>query len=360
MRIALITSSYPSTPGDPSGHFVRSSCEQLARQGHEIHVIAPQGSIFDTPSHQGKVWLHPAGGASLFRFPGALANAREQPLRLAAALTFAHGARTRLWTLRQSGEIHRIIAHWIIPSAFPLLLLSQPPSLHVYAHGADIRILLAAPQTLRQAIITSLLSKGAHFYFAAKTLQNTLATSLSPALSERLLTTSQVELPAMDMPNIAALFSRGQAHRASLSLRPKQKLALCIGRLIEGKRVELALAAAAKARAHLVIIGDGPSRRELTHLAHTLSGDTTFLGTLPRPDALAWLSAADALLHPSAAEAAPTVVREARLLKVPVIACDAGDIGLWAASDRGILVVQPSEFAERASTWLDQAVDASH
>jgi len=39
-------------------------------------------------------------------------------------------------------------------------------------------------------------------------------------------------------------------------------------------------------------------------------------------------------------EAAPTVIREARALGVPVIACDAGDVAAWAADDAGIRVVE--------------------
>ena len=70
-----------------------------------------------------------------------------------------------------------------------------------------------------------------------------------------------------------------------------------------------------------------------------------FTGNLPRREALAWIAAADVVVHPSAVEAAPTVVREARALGVPVVACDAGDVALWAASDPGITVVAASGLA---------------
>ena len=45
-----------------------------------------------------------------------------------------------------------------------------------------------------------------------------------------------------------------------------------------------------------------------------------------------------ALLHTSSAEGAPTVIREARALGVPVVACAAGDVASWAESDDGIFV----------------------
>ena len=78
----------------------------------------------------------------------------------------------------------------------------------------------------------------------------------------------------------------------------------------------------------------------------------TFTGALPRREALAWVAAADALLHPSAVEAAPTVVREARALGVPVVACDAGDVVAWARDDAGI------HLAEASADGLARALEA--
>jgi glycosyltransferase involved in cell wall biosynthesis len=86
----------------------------------------------------------------------------------------------------------------------------------------------------------------------------------------------------------------------------------------------------------LVVIGDGPERASLAKEAEPLGAAATLLGALPRREALAWIRAADVLVHPSAVEAAPTVVREARALGVRVVACDSGDVATWAGSDPGI------------------------
>ncbi|HVY44240.1 MAG TPA: glycosyltransferase, partial [Minicystis sp.] len=55
-----------------------------------------------------------------------------------------------------------------------------------------------------------------------------------------------------------------------------------------------------------------------------------------------WVAAADVLLHASAVEGAPTVVREARALGVRVVACPAGDLAAWAAADPGITLAEPT------------------
>ncbi len=89
----------------------------------------------------------------------------------------------------------------------------------------------------------------------------------------------------------------------------------------------------------LAVIGDGPARPALERLA--ASSAVELLGALPRREALAWIAAADVLIHPSATEAAPTVIREARALRIPVIACDAGDVAAWAEDDPGIRISEP-------------------
>src|SRR5262245_14317873 len=112
MRIVVVTTSYPRHDDDPSGHFVRSSARALAREGHDVHVIAPGGSMFNPPSLHDPLTVHRAGGAALFAWPGAVARAREAPWRLAAAAPFAVGVRSRL---RALGRVDRAVAHWIVP-----------------------------------------------------------------------------------------------------------------------------------------------------------------------------------------------------------------------------------------------------
>jgi glycosyltransferase involved in cell wall biosynthesis len=126
-----------------------------------------------------------------------------------------------------------------------------------------------------------------------------------------------------------------------MDLAPGERLAVSACRLIAPKRVDLAIAAAraASPTVRLVVVGDGPERPALERLAAL--PDVRLTGALPRREALAWIAAADVLLHPSSVEAAPTAVREARALGVPVIACDAGDVAAWAADDPGIVIAEP-------------------
>ncbi|WP_437601599.1 glycosyltransferase [Sorangium sp. So ce590] len=357
MRAVVVTTSYPISDEDPSGHFVRSSAQALARSGDEVHVIAAGGSVLDPPSRDGALVVHRAGGGALFAWPGAVARARESPIRLLSVAPFAAAVLDRL---RQLGPVDRAVAHWIVPCAWPLLLALPRAPLEVHAHGADVRLLLRAPRPARAAVVSSLLRRDARFVFAARALRDALAGALAPEQARALALASRVAPPAIDLPLVA---ERAGALRSELVQRPGERLAVVACRLIPTKRVELAIEAARAADAglRLVIVGDGPERAALERIARrgapaaassrgaggvgsaagsAGSAAVRFTGTLPRSEALAWIGAADVLLHPSSHEAAPTVIREARALGVPVIACDAGDVVAWARDDDGILVAE--------------------
>ncbi|WP_437816884.1 glycosyltransferase [Sorangium sp. So ce1078] len=347
----MVTTSYPISDEDPSGHFVRSSAQALARSGAEVHVIAAGGSVLDPPSRDRDLVVHRAGGGALFAWPGAVARARESPLRLLSAGPFAAGVLARL---RQLGSVDLAVAHWIVPCAWPLLLALPRAPLEVHAHGADVRLLLRAPRAARAAVVGALLRRDARFVFAARALRDALAGALAPDQARALALAARVAPPSIDLPLVA---ERAGALRRELVQRPGERLAVVACRLIPTKRVELAIEAARAAGAglRLVIVGDGPERAALERLASHGAPDAAssrggdggagdaavrFTGTLPRSEALAWIGAADVLLHPSSHEAAPTVIREARALGVPVVACDAGDVVAWATDDDGILVAE--------------------
>jgi glycosyltransferase involved in cell wall biosynthesis len=333
-RVAVLTTSFPRTADDPSGHFVRSAALALAARGHEVHVIAPGGSPFAHPERQGPLVVHRAGGETLFAWPGAVARAREAPWRLPAAGVFAVGALRRLAAL---GAVDRVIAHWIVPCAFPLALAGTDAPLEVVAHGADVRLLLAAPRALRQGVLRALLRRDAGLTFAAAALRDALVRSIDPPLAAALAARAHVAPPAIEVPDVTA---QAAALRAALGLRAGERLAVAAGRLIPSKRVALAIEAARAAGVRLVVVGDGPEQAALARQVAAPGSPVTFTGALPRRGALAWIAAADVLLHPSAEEAAPTVIREARALGVRVVACDAGDVAAWAAEDEGIRVVE--------------------
>jgi glycosyltransferase involved in cell wall biosynthesis len=99
------------------------------------------------------------------------------------------------------------------------------------------------------------------------------------------------------------------------------RVAVCVGRLIDAKRVDRAIEYVAQTDTldALVIVGDGPERARLERLARALHVKTRFVGAVTRPEALVWVGSAHVLLHASEAEGLSTVVREAHALGTPVV-----------------------------------------
>jgi glycosyltransferase involved in cell wall biosynthesis len=116
---------------------------------------------------------------------------------------------------------------------------------------------------------------------------------------------------------------------------------LFIGRLVDWKRVDIALEALARVpAAQLEIIGDGPMRTEWTRLASqlNLTDRVTFLGWRTQPECAFHLRSATALLLPSVYECGGAVVLEAMATGTPVIATAWGGPEDYIDSSCGVLV----------------------
>ena len=125
---------------------------------------------------------------------------------------------------------------------------------------------------------------------------------------------ARVEACAIDMPDVRDLA------REKRALDPGVHLVVCVARLVPGKRVERVIDHMARRRhppSRLVVVGDGPLRASLESRALRLGVDARFVGRTARPVALAWIAAADEVLHASLAEGLSTVEREALALGVP-------------------------------------------
>jgi teichuronic acid biosynthesis glycosyltransferase TuaC len=291
MRIAIVTTSWPETDEDPAGHFVRTSARVLERQGHEVKVVSPR-----------------PGGA--FGWPGTAARLRQRPLRAIEA--------TR-WVLAAPGKVARldadlVVAHWAVPCAWPIGVAGSR-RLEVVSHGGDVRLLVFLPRPARYRIVHAIASRAATWTFVSEALRRDLLWSLEGSAREDVERIARVAAPLLELPDVrdAVRLLRGElgATRAAVS----------VGRLVASKRVDRAIEHVARTRDVdvLVVVGDGPERARLEKLARARGVDARFVGAVGRPEALAWIGAAEELLHASAAEGLSTVVREAEALGTRVV-----------------------------------------
>jgi teichuronic acid biosynthesis glycosyltransferase TuaC len=321
-RIAVITTSYPRQRGDAAGHFVQTEVKRWVRSGHEVHVFAPgAGGASDDGAT-----LHWLGDRGAFGWPGALARLKERPTRWFGAAEFCVRAAA---TLRRQVPFRRVQAHFLVPCAWPIALsVARSSELELIGHGSDVRLFCRLPRSLRARMARDWLARGARVRVTSRELLEALCAAtpeLSPAV--------RIEPSPIDVEGVPTR----SAARQALGLSPATRVALIVGRLIPEKRVALALQALTLIDSvSAVVVGEGP---ELSSLRSRFP-DALFTGYLPRSECLRWIAAADVLVSASAHEGAPSVVREARALGVPVVAVQAGDLAAWAERDPGLILVR--------------------
>jgi glycosyltransferase involved in cell wall biosynthesis len=322
----VVTTSYPKRQDDAEGHFVAAEVRRLCGRG-AVTVVAPG---LNRPSLWGERVVSLDGGQA-FGFPGALERLRRHPLHTFDAAQFCWSALR--WLKRERPQ--RVVAHFLLPCGFPIATrgVRDGGELEIVVHGSDARLFAQFP--IGHGVVGSeLLRTNASLRFVSTELRDLLLGSLPARQGEALATRSRVEPAAIDVDGVP---SRAAA-RQTLGIDPNTRVAVIVARLVPGKRVEVALEACRRVeRLRTFVIGDGPTLgqlRERFPAAH-------FLGHLPRPLALAYISAADALVSASLDEGAPSVVREARALGTQVVCLEAGDVKKWAETDPGLCVVPP-------------------
>ncbi|MEJ1239010.1 glycosyltransferase family 4 protein [Chryseolinea sp. T2] len=129
---------------------------------------------------------------------------------------------------------------------------------------------------------------------------------------------------------------------------------LTIGRLTQYKRPDVSVEIAQRLKqrgidAVLLLLGDGPMRQQLEDEVskNGLSDCVFFKGHVP--NVLDFLEAADIVLHPSLLESSCVVIKEAGLLKKPVLLCkDVGDFNEYMIDGTNGFVADAENFANTA------------
>ena len=115
--------------------------------------------------------------------------------------------------------------------------------------------------------------------------------------------------------------------RRKLGLNEHSYIIICVGRLVQLKRIDIFIEIIDRLREQMpnimgLIVGDGEERGFLEKLVRyrNLNDFITFLG--PRPDVLELMAASDLLVHSSETEIQPMVLIEAGAMGLPVVCSD--------------------------------------
>lgn len=142
--------------------------------------------------------------------------------------------------------------------------------------------------------------------------------------------------------------------RAELGIAADAVVALYIGRLDAGKRLELVVRAiAGKPNFHLLVVGDGPTRTDLERQTREQSCAATFTGATADPNP--YYAIADVVVLPTEMEALPMTLIEAAAHGKPVIASNVGGVPeVVSDGETGILVSGEDQWADALARMLDE------
>lgn len=346
MKVLVLTHNYPRFHGDFSGTFIEALSEALHARGHAVTVLAPHDVRFARAAddHHVQLLTYRYAWPERLHVLGYMRSTRgDRALKLSAILLapllFLCGALATVRTARRlrPDVIH---AHWVLPNGFlgalAARLLGIP--LVVSLPGSDVLVSGMNPLFLRMA----------RFAFAQATATTTNSEDLrqgaialgAPAHKFRLI------IYGVDPTAIAPDRRARQALRARLGLRDEAPVVLAVGRLVAKKGFDVLLRAAPAIdrTVHIVIVGDGDQKAELTALAAATGvGDRVhFVGNVARQDLTAYYNMADMLAMPSVRlpiDGLNVAVVEAMSCALPIVASDVGGNPLVVADgDNGLLV----------------------
>jgi glycosyltransferase involved in cell wall biosynthesis len=320
MRIGVVTTSYPRTPDDPAGGFVRASAQWLAGRGHTVEVVAAgPGMTDDGAVRIARVSL----GSSLFYDEGAPDRVERQPLWAAAAPLFAAGLAAAV----ARGRWEAIVSHWLLPCG-AVAAARRLPHLAI-AHSADVA--LALRLGLARPLARWL--GGARMVFVAAHLRDAFVGAAGVPVDADVCPMGVT--PPRPMGRVEARRRLGLGER---------KVVAFLGRRVPIKGIDVLLRAAAMLDAELLVGGEGP--------VPVTGARVTRLGEVRGRDRDALFAAADVIAVPSRevggrTEGAPQVVVEAMAAGVPLVASDLP--GIRELCDGAALLVPPGDAAALAA-----------
>lgn len=318
MRIAVLTSLYPSPRRPFEGIFAERRWLRMAGRGHEIEVMHPLP------------WTPPGAGWLLPGTWGEIAAAPRRELREAIAVrrprylhipgkALGNAARFTRCALKHLAPAEVVVCDYAWPASnvAPILRQKGQPCV-VSGRGSDV-LQVAGEAGLAAELAANLRAAGTWCGVSGDLVEAMDGLAGEP---RGRLVPNGVDLELFQISD------RAEA-RAGLGLHADGPLVLVVGHLIERKDPLLALEAflaGAPRGARLAFVGRGPLEAELAAgVAARGAGDRVQLVGEKQPAEIAqWLAASNLLLLTSHREGRPNVVLEALAAGRPVVATEAG------------------------------------
>jgi L-malate glycosyltransferase len=321
---------------------VGNLARHLSRGGHQVLFLHP--GDHDRLEQRTTAWGF-QGYVLKLRTP----FIREQPvMSVVAFIAFLVPTLCRLWRLTRLHRIQVVNIHYPTElfAPFSVLRWLLPIKLVVSVHGADL-----LPEGRRMERyswwLQALLSSADAVVAPSRSFRDELV-ALFPRIAEKTLFIHN----GVDIEELTRLGEAPGSGEGAGYL-------LCIAACNSKKAVDVLLRAFARISEatrclRLVLVGDGPLRREHEELAHSLAldGRVQFLGWRARPEVARLLWDCDLFVLPSRSEPFGIVVAEALACRKAVVASSVGGIPEIIEDGVSGVLVKPDDPAALAQAVL--------
>ena len=360
MNILHLATTYPLHEADSSAAFVESLVEATCRRGHEVHVLLPYHPELALQRPNRKARLHSFRTTPLKRWhPWGYAQAltADRALRwdAYAATPFAVVSAARaVRRILRTTPIDIVHADWLVPAG-PIVawaLRDQKQQMVISCHGSGV--FLAEKRGWAASAAKWSAQRAAAITACSNDLTRRAAHITGRDDAQWIPYGVEVERFRPLDPETRA--DKRQAFGASFGASPDNPWVLAVGRLVYKKGFENLVRSLAVTRrsvpgAELIVVGDGPLRRELQQAATEVGvADAVHLvGALPHADIADLYAAADVIAVPSVhgpggnvdglpnvfleGLASGTAVVASRIAGIPDIGRDGDTVALVAEGD---------------------------
>jgi glycosyltransferase involved in cell wall biosynthesis len=336
MRIGVLTHNYPRYSGDFVGNFIEALCRELARQGHDVTVLAPFDEAYDRPDteHVGAgavhlrpyryVWpsrFHRVGYGRSMKSDLAL---RLEGYLLSPGLLLAGTLDAWRWTRRAGPDV--LHAHWALPNGLIGAVVSRLTGvpLVVSIPGSDAQ--LAGANPLFRAMAGFVFRQASVITANSEELrQAVLPLGADPAKFDMIAYGTEPDRLKPDTAGVAEL-------RASLNVGPQETLVLAVGRMVPKKGFDILLRAVADPILRdrpvvTVLVGEGDEWQSWQRLGRELgiAERLRWVGSVPSDRIGLYYNASDLLAMPSVSRPADGLnvcVLDAMSCGKPVVGSD--------------------------------------
>jgi len=352
LRFCMVTSFYPPYNFGGDGVYVHALSNELARRGHQVHVIHCKDAF--------RLFAHQDPEDTYHDHPNVTVHGLESRLgMLSPLLTHQTGL-----PLLKSGAIRSVLDQRFDVVHFHTVSLIGGPGILRYGRGIKLYSAhdhwLVCPTrelfrfgrevcTTRNCLLCSLLHRRPpQLWRYSRLLQAAVKRVdvflMASRFSMRKHRELGLDVPTVHLPHFVADDPQTPAPEGASIVAPYTPYFLFVGRLVKNKGLQTLIPLLRRhEEAHLLVAGTGRYERQLRRMAEG-SANIHFLGQVPREQLPTLYRHAVALVIPSIAyEVGPLVTIEAFQHQTPVIARNLGGMPEYVQDSGGGLIYDTEE-----------------